>query len=234
MFERYTEKARRVIFFARHEASEFGSPYIEAGFLLLGILREDRHAVVRWLGEGDSELRLREEIGNLFFRGPRTPTSVDLPLSDEAKRVLAYATEESATLSHPMIGVEHLFLGLLRDKESRVARMLLDRGVDANIVRETMAREDSKVKISVEGRGSGILRRSLQVVIVPEEVGSPLYPSWQSRPPAVGEIVTIHRSEGESTVKYEVVKVEWEVSSAAPEPPSLTKVAIHVRELRSA
>jgi ATP-dependent Clp protease ATP-binding subunit ClpA len=233
MFERYTEKARRVIFFSRHEASEFGSPYIESEFLLLGILREDKHVVLRWLGEGDWQTILRDEIAKRVYKGPRVSTSVDLPLSDDAKRVLGYAAEEAAFLSHHFIGVEHLFLGLLHDPKSRVAKMLFDRGVDASIVRKALAKETVESGSGIgSGSRSAVTRRSFQVVIVPEEGGQPLYPLWQSRPPAVGEVLTVNRDEGKPTV-YEVVKVEWEVSSMQPEPPSLSKVLIRVRELRT-
>ena len=115
MFERYTEKARRVIFFARYEACTFGSPYIESEFLLLGLLREDRHIVTRWLGKRDWPAILRKEVEKYVDLRPKTATSVDLPLSNEVKRVLANAAEEAEHLGHHHIGTEHLFLGLLRE-----------------------------------------------------------------------------------------------------------------------
>lgn len=232
MFDRYTERARRVIFFSRHEASEFGSPYIESEFLLLGILREDKHVALRWLGEGDSETRLREEIAKHVYKGQRIGTSVDLPLSDDAKRVLAYAAEEAELLSHPNIGVEHLFLGLLRDPQSRVAKILFDRGVDANVVRGTLAREGVKSRMGTGG-GSAMAQPSFQVVIVPDG-SDPLPLLWrQVRTPAVGEVITLNRGQGGSTT-YQVVKVEWEVSSSSSEPPVLSKALIHVREAPAA
>ena len=95
MFERYTEKARRGIFFARYEASQFGSPYIETEHLLLGLLREDKamtNRILRALGAVDS---IRREIEKNTTVREKTSTSVDLPLSNEAKRVLAYAAEEA-------------------------------------------------------------------------------------------------------------------------------------------
>jgi hypothetical protein len=71
MFERYTEMARRVIFFARYEATEFGSPSIESEFLLLGLLREDQHIVIRWLGDGDWQTILRNEVEKYVYRDQR-------------------------------------------------------------------------------------------------------------------------------------------------------------------
>ncbi|HMF53851.1 MAG TPA: Clp protease N-terminal domain-containing protein [Edaphobacter sp.] len=235
MFERYTEKARQVIFFARYEASSFGNPWIEAEFLLLGLLRANKHTVLRWLGDGDGELSLREEIARQVHKGPRTPTSVDLPLSHEAERVLSYAAEEASVLSHPFIGTEHLFLGLLRDPQSQVAKILFERGVDAKTVRETLMREsvesDSRAGVSgITARVSGDARRGFQVFIVSEDDTS-LPVLWQLRAPAAGEVLTVDSEDGEPTV-YQVVRVEWRVSSISSGSPFLTKALIHVRTLR--
>jgi ATP-dependent Clp protease ATP-binding subunit ClpC len=143
MFERYTEKARRVIFFARYEASEFGSPYIRPEFLLLGILREDKYVVTRWLGEGDWLAVFRSEVEKYVNKGPKVPTTVDLPLADEAKHILAYASEEAERLGHQHIGTQHLFLGILRESNSYGAKMLISRGVDIKTVREAIASENT-------------------------------------------------------------------------------------------
>src|ERR1041385_3103086 len=114
MFERYTEKARRVVFFARYEASQFGSPYIEAEHLLLGLVREDKALSHRFLrGPGHVE-SIRKQIEEHTIVREKVPTSVDLPLSNEGKRILAYAAEEAERLAHQHIGPEPLLLGLLR------------------------------------------------------------------------------------------------------------------------
>ena len=76
MFERYTEKARRVIFFARYEASQYGSPYIETEHLLLGLLREDRALAKKFLGEVNSEEGIRAEIEKHITPRERLSTSV--------------------------------------------------------------------------------------------------------------------------------------------------------------
>src|SRR5215471_14054192 len=122
MFERYTEKARRVIFFGRYEASQFGSPYIETEHVLLGLLREDKALTNRFL-RSQAEA-IRKQIEDHTTVREKVPTSVDLPLSNESKRVLAYAAEEAERLSHKHIGTEHLLLGLLREEESFAARIL--------------------------------------------------------------------------------------------------------------
>src|ERR1700761_2224044 len=118
MFERYTEKARRVIFFARYEASQFGSPFIESEHLLLGILREDKELSHRFLSSQATFESLRRQIEQHTTIRESIPTSVDLPLSNECKRVLAYAAEEAERLAHKHIGTEHLLLGLLREEQS--------------------------------------------------------------------------------------------------------------------
>jgi len=129
MFERYTQKARRVIFFARYEASQYGSPYIETEHILLGVLREDKAITARVLPAGALE-SVRKRIEEQTLKGPKSPASVDLPLSNECKRVLAYAAEEAERLSHKHIGSEHLLLGLLRERKSFGALLLKDHGVE--------------------------------------------------------------------------------------------------------
>jgi len=122
MFERYTEKARRVIFFARYEASQFGSPYIETEHLLLGLLREDKALTNRFLRSHASVESIRKQIEAHTTIREKVSTSVDLPLSNECKRVLAYAAEEAERLGHKHIGTEHLLLGLLRKRSALRAR----------------------------------------------------------------------------------------------------------------
>ena len=141
MFERYTEKARRVIFFARYEASQFGPPYIETEHLLLGILREDKAITTRFLRGLMPVETIREEIEAHTRVREKISTSVDLPLSNESKRVLAYAAEEAERLRHKHIGSEHLLLGLLREEKSFAAELLNNRGVKLDGVRKELERE---------------------------------------------------------------------------------------------
>ena len=140
MFERYTEKARRVIFFARYEASQFGSPYIETEHLLLGLLREDKALTNRFLRSHASVESIRKQIEAHTTIREKVSTSVDLPLSNECKRVLAYAAEEAERLGHKHIGTEHLLLGLLREETCFAAELLKERGVQLATVREELAR----------------------------------------------------------------------------------------------
>ena len=141
MFEKYTERARRVIFFARYEASQFGSPLIETEHLLLGLIREDRGLAVRFFsGAGASVQDLRKEIEKRAAVRDRISISVDIPFSEESKRVLTSAVDESNRMNHKFIGTEHILLGLLRDENSVAAEILREHGVRAFAVREELAR----------------------------------------------------------------------------------------------
>jgi len=142
MFERYTEKARRTIFVARREASTYGSPTIETEHLLLGILHEDKGLASRL------SLTAQAIHNEISERTPPptepTPTSVDLPLSHESKRILAYGAEESQALASRIIDVEHLIPGLLREPDSFAARLLRQHGIGYDAYRKNLI--DSAIK----------------------------------------------------------------------------------------
>jgi ATP-dependent Clp protease ATP-binding subunit ClpC len=139
MFERYTEKARRAIFFGRYEASQFGSPYIETEHLLLALLREDPFTK-RCLRPPASTESIRREIEARTTAREKASTSADLPLSHESKRALANAANEADQLNHKHIGAEHLLLGLLREEKCLAAEILHQQGVLLVEVREQLAR----------------------------------------------------------------------------------------------
>jgi ATP-dependent Clp protease ATP-binding subunit ClpC len=140
MFERYTEKARRVIFFARYEATQFGSPNIESEHLLLGLLREDKALTNRFLRQQSPADSIRKQIESHTTIREKVSTSVDLPLSSECKRVLTYAAEEAERLEHRHIGTEHILLGLLREERCYAAELLAERGLKLSLVREELSR----------------------------------------------------------------------------------------------
>ena len=144
MFERYTEKARRVIFFARYEASQFGSPYIETEHILLGLLREDKALANRFLRSHSSVESIRKQIEGRTTIREKVSTSVELPLSQECKRILNYAAEEAEHLSNKHIGTEHLLLGLLREEKSVAAEILRERGLRLSTIREELSRSPEK------------------------------------------------------------------------------------------
>ncbi|HEV8483662.1 MAG TPA: ATP-dependent Clp protease ATP-binding subunit [Blastocatellia bacterium] len=141
MFERYTEKARRVIFFARYEASQFGATAIEAEHILLGLLREDKTIAQKYFRSPNSTVEsIRREIENRSVMRDKIHASVDLPLSPSAKRVLSYAADESERLQHRHIGTDHLLLGILREEKSPAAEILFERGLRLGQIRDEMMR----------------------------------------------------------------------------------------------
>src|SRR6476646_4554960 len=157
MFERYTEKARRVIFFARYEASQFGSPYIETEHLLLGLLREDKALANRFLRSHAAVESIRKQIEGHTTIREKVSTSVDLPLSHECKRVLAYGAEEAERLNHKHLGTEHLLLGLLREEKCFAAEILHERGLRLSTIREELARSQSEKVASARPKESSLL-----------------------------------------------------------------------------
>jgi ATP-dependent Clp protease ATP-binding subunit ClpC len=158
MFERYTEKARRVIFFARYEASQFGAAQIEAEHILLGLMREDKNLVTHFFNRSQFSIEaVRNKIEERATVRERIPTTVDLPLSEESKQVLKFAAEESERLDHRHIGTGHLLLGLLLVKESLAFALLEECGVKADEVREWL-KELSEEKESVRRRDHPTVR----------------------------------------------------------------------------
>ena len=137
MFERYTERARRVLFFARYEATQLGSTSIETEHLLLGLIREGKGLTSRIFARSHLSLEsIRKEIeGRTVFR-EKVSTSVEIPFSAETKRVLQYAAEEADRLLHTYIGTEHLLLGILREERSVAASILYEKGMRLSSVRE--------------------------------------------------------------------------------------------------
>ena len=127
MFENYTESARRSIFFARYEASQFGSRSIEVGHLLLGLSRESR-----WLFSQAAmdPATLRPALEALCPRSADlVPTSADLPLSDSCERALLYADQEAERMRRRQISPEHLLLGVLVENGAE-AQALGKLGID--------------------------------------------------------------------------------------------------------
>jgi len=154
MFERYTEKARRAIFFARYEASQYGNPYIETEHLLLGLWREDSALRLILNDTGieqpsaprrvaDSEIRAA--IEQHISRGAPISTSMEVPLSGDSKKALLFAAEEADRLGQRHVGTEHMLLGLLRVEGSLGAQIVRGRGLKAEELRERLAKNPRPV-----------------------------------------------------------------------------------------
>ncbi len=137
MFEKYNEKARRALFFARYEASKLGSKVIESEHLLLGILREGEDIIKEIFSRFNvkpEEVRREIEGDRIFVE--RISSTAELPLSEEAKKILAYASHEAESMMHPYVGTEHLLIGLLRVDGCVAGRLLTARGFNLYGVRE--------------------------------------------------------------------------------------------------
>jgi Clp amino terminal domain, pathogenicity island component len=137
MFERYTERARRTLFFARYEASQLGSITIEPEHLLLGIIREGKGVARRVLARAHVSLdNLRSQIEQHVRAADKVSTSAEILFSAGAKRMLQRAALEADGLSHGEVGVEHLLLGLLEAESNGAASWLIDSGLTLQRARE--------------------------------------------------------------------------------------------------
>src|SRR5437762_1624806 len=137
MFEKYNEKARRALFFARYEASKLGSRVIESEHILLGVLREGEEIIKEIFSRFNvkpEQIRREVEGDRLFV--DRISSSAELPLSEESKKILAYAAHEAESMLHQYVGTEHLLIGILRVESSTAARILTARGLNVYGVRE--------------------------------------------------------------------------------------------------
>jgi len=137
MFERLSERALRVLFFARDETSQLGSMSIDTEHLLLGLIREPKGVTSRLLADAGIALDdIRDEVLRRVPARSRTSTSADITFSAAATRVLQQAAEEADRLLHDHVGTEHVLLGLLREHGSVAADVLTSRGLRLDWVRE--------------------------------------------------------------------------------------------------
>src|SRR5689334_6076263 len=136
MWQRFTERARRVVFFAQEEAGRLGENYVSTEHLLLGLVRENDSVAARILDRmGVSLGRIRSEIERQVTRGDGR-LGQDMELSPRAKRVIDLAYDEARMLNNNYIGTEHLLLGLIREGEGLAGRVLAKIGVDLERTRQ--------------------------------------------------------------------------------------------------
>ena len=168
MFERYSERARRVVFFARYEASQLGGRSIETEHLLLGLLREDPALMKRLLSSDESVQDLRVEIEEQHRTDqPKASTSVEMPLSDDTKWALDFASEEADRVLHDRIDSAHLLLGLLRVTDGAAAKILGSHGLELSAVRLEVLKQSTAGRDA--GSTSGRMRKSLGPLVPNEE-----------------------------------------------------------------
>jgi len=145
MWQRFTERARKVVFFAQEEAQRFGEGYVSTEHLLLGLVREADSVAARVLDRmGISLSRLRAEVERQLPRG-ETRAAQDMQLTPRAKRVIDLAYDEARQLNNNYIGTEHLLLGLIREGDGLAGRVLQKLGVELERTRrEVMALQDNE------------------------------------------------------------------------------------------
>ena len=140
MFERFTDRARRVVVLAQEEARMLEHDYIGTEHVLLGLIHEGEGVAAKALRALDVDLdTLRREVEALVGRGQQ-PRPGHIPFTPQAKKVLELALRESVQLGHDYIGTEHLLLGLVREGEGPAAQVLEQRGVELNAVRQEVVR----------------------------------------------------------------------------------------------
>lgn len=144
MWQRFTERARKVVFFAQEEAQKFGEGYVSTEHLLLGLVRETDSVAARVLERlGVSLSRIRAEVEKQLPRG-EARQSQDMTLTPRAKRVIDLAYDEARNLNNNYIGTEHLLLGLIREGDGLAGRVLAKLGVELEKARrEVMALQDN-------------------------------------------------------------------------------------------
>ncbi|HUV04641.1 MAG TPA: ATP-dependent Clp protease ATP-binding subunit [Armatimonadota bacterium] len=149
MWQRFTERARRVIFFAQEEAGRLGENFVTTEHLLLGLVRENDSVAARILERmGVSLNRIRSEVERQVTRGDGR-LGQDMQLTPRAKRVIDLAYDEARQLNNNYIGTEHLLLGLIREGEGLAARVLAKLGVDLERTRrEVMSLQDSDTSLT--------------------------------------------------------------------------------------
>jgi ATP-dependent Clp protease ATP-binding subunit ClpC len=137
MFERFTDRARKVMALANQEAQRFNHEYIGTEHILLGLVKEGSGVGANVLKNLDVDLRkVRLEVEKLVKSGPEMVTMGKLPQTPRAKKVIEYAIEEARNLNHNYVGTEHLLLGLLREHDGVAAQVLMNLGLKLEEVRE--------------------------------------------------------------------------------------------------
>ena len=156
MWQRFTERARKVVFYAQEEAQRFGEGYVSTEHLLLGLVRESDSVAARVLDRlGVSLSRIRAEVERQLPRGDARP-SQDMTLTPRAKRVIDLAYDEARNLNNNYIGTEHLLLGLIREGDGLAGRVLSKLGVELEKGRrEVMSLQDNDTQTRSPGKSSG-------------------------------------------------------------------------------
>ncbi|MEP3480667.1 MAG: ATP-dependent Clp protease ATP-binding subunit [Fuerstiella sp.] len=155
MYERFTDRARKVMQLANQEAQRFNHEYIGTEHILLGLVKEGSGVAANVLKNLDVDLRkIRIEVEKIVQTGPDMVTMGKLPQTPRAKKVIEYAMEEARNLNHNYVGTEHLLLGLLREQEGVAAQVLMNLGMKLDDVRDEVLNLLGHGIESAEGGGT--------------------------------------------------------------------------------
>src|SRR5580692_3376120 len=137
MFERFTDRARKVMHLANQEAQRFNHEYVGTEHMLLGLIKEGSGVAANVLKNLEVDLRkIRNEVEKIVQAGPEMVTMGKLPQTPRAKKAIEYAIEEARNLNHNYVGTEHLLLGLLREHDGVAAHVLMNLDLKLDDVRE--------------------------------------------------------------------------------------------------
>jgi ATP-dependent Clp protease ATP-binding subunit ClpA len=188
MYERFTDRARKVMQLANQQAQRFNHEYIGTEHILLGLIKEGSGVAANVLKNLDVDLRkIRLEVEKLVQSGPDMVTMGKLPQTPRAKKVIEYSMEEARNPNHNYVGTEHILLGLLREQEGVAAISLMNLGLTLEAVRE----EVRKTHLPTEakpGPPSGVVPREFwltgrldelaRAIGDYREAGRPVKPEW--------------------------------------------------------
>ena len=151
MFERFTDRSRRVVVLAQVEARMLGHESVGTEYIPLGLVREDGGVAAQALESlGVSEEAARQQVEEIVGRGQPGPAGGHLPFTPQGKKVLQLSLREAIALGHGYVGTEHILLGLIRGDEGAATRMLDGLGVDPNRIRQEVIRLVSTRQIHEE------------------------------------------------------------------------------------
>jgi len=193
MFERFTDRARRVVVIAQEEARALEHSYVGPEHILLGLVREGQGVAARALTELGVDLgAVRQQTEDLIGRGEHSPSG-HIPFTPRAKKLLELSLREALQLGHNYIGTEHLLLAVLREGENVGAQVLVRMGTDLNQVRLQVLKLLTAAGAVLPGEGT-----ELPAEVHPEPSGEPRPgPSVERRPPRSAEIRMARAARGD-------------------------------------
>jgi uncharacterized protein (TIGR03435 family) len=215
MFERFTLRARRVLFYARSEVSQLGSSAVEPEHILLGVLDEGKGLGSRILAQTGGALDdFRSDIVRHLTNRAKVPESDEIPFSASGQRALQYAAEEADRLLHNYIGPEHLLLGLLREERSVAAEVLAARGMRIEAVRaaivELLSRGEQPEPPGPPSTPANTYQWP-QIPFVPSRTVHILYSGMRSpQPPVINHAGTVFSAYGFTL--EDIIVCAWEGS----------------------